>query len=298
MKNKHIHIAQALATDKDAKGKAYGKKVYDQLHDYFGDRLQVITNTHQNIWCRDFMPVSNGTGELIQFAYRPAYLMETAKGQKTIPESEEIYQELGLQKVSLSTIVLDGGNVELLGDKAIVTDRVFRDNGKVNLVDKQKLVAELKKALAVDQVIVIPQYPYDFTGHVDGLVRFVDEHTVLINDYTEELEDVANDKNSYRRKLMDQWHHSFIDVLLNSRLNIATLPYTANPENGPSSAQGVYLNFLELDDCMVMPTFDDEPNDNQAADRLQALYGKPVERIESLELSKEGGVINCVTWAE
>ncbi|PCJ67357.1 MAG: hypothetical protein COA58_03285 [Bacteroidetes bacterium] len=291
-----IYIAKTLESDKDAKGHLYGKKVFDQLHDHFGSRLKLITNSHNNIWCRDYMPIRNGRGDLVQFSYAPSYLMGSVKGRKTIPEPREIHQELGLKNVSFSEIILDGGNVELRGKKAIVTDRVFRDNNKINLVKKKELVAELIEWLAVDTLILIPQYPYDFTGHVDGLIRFVDERTVLINDFTQELIDTVLDPNSYRQKIMDQWHHSFMNVLLSSGLKIKTLPYTASLENGTTSAQGVYLNFLELDDRIVMPTFGDKANDKEAARRLEALYRKPVQRIEATELSQKGGVINCVTW--
>jgi len=32
------------------------------------------------------------------------------------------------------------------------------------------------------QVIIIPEYPHELTGHADGLIRFIDDDTVFINE--------------------------------------------------------------------------------------------------------------------
>ena len=42
--------------------------------------------------------------------------------------------------------------------------------------------------LNVDEMIIIPEQPDDWTGHADGMVRFVDNNTVVINDYSKETD--------------------------------------------------------------------------------------------------------------
>ena len=43
----------------------------------------------------------------------------------------------------------------------------------------------LRDELRVAELIVIPKEPYDEIGHADGMVRFLDAKTVLVNDYSE-----------------------------------------------------------------------------------------------------------------
>lgn len=44
--------------------------------------VKELTNT-KDIWCRDYMPIQNRLGELVQFKYNPSYL----KGKKEWEES-------------------------------------------------------------------------------------------------------------------------------------------------------------------------------------------------------------------
>lgn len=55
-----------------------------------------------------------------------------------------------------------------------MTDRVFKDNPTY---ERKKLIKDLYELLQVDKLYFVPEQPGDFTGHSDGMVRFVDEHT-------------------------------------------------------------------------------------------------------------------------
>ena len=77
--------------------------------------------------------------------------------------------------------MLDGGNVVRWGSRCLVTDKVFRENPGV---DRDDLLGRLREALRVEDLIVIPKEPYDVVGHADGVVRFLDDRLVVINDYS------------------------------------------------------------------------------------------------------------------
>lgn len=137
--------------------------------------VKELTNT-KDIWCRDYMPIQNRLGELVQFKYNPSYL----KGKKEWEESRSdvhIVCETNGIKPIYSDINIDGGNIVLYNDKAILTDRIFIENPNY---DKDKLIAELECLLKA-KIIVIPAIKTDITGHADGMVRFVNENTILGN---------------------------------------------------------------------------------------------------------------------
>ena len=76
--------------------------------------------------------------------------------------------------------MIDGGNIVRWYDAAIMTDEIYVENPGV---ERPRLRDRLRALLEVDRLILIPKEPYDKIGHADGMVRFVDSTTVLVNDY-------------------------------------------------------------------------------------------------------------------
>ena len=73
----------------------------------------------KDIWMRDFMPILLDDGRLISYDYDPDYLKDEKYSHlrtKIQPLKEHI------------NLVLDGGNFVRLGGKAIMTDKIFREN--------------------------------------------------------------------------------------------------------------------------------------------------------------------------
>ncbi len=62
-----------------------------------------------------------------------------------------------------------------------MTDKVVRENPGIG---RSELLGMLRGLLRVEDLIVIPSEPYDVLGHADGVVRFLDEGNVVINDYS------------------------------------------------------------------------------------------------------------------
>ena len=200
MKNK-VFISAYLKDDKNKNGEFYGGEVYEALHDIEGLEIVEIQNHKKNVWCRDYMPVKRADGKLVQFTYKPGYMQGMIKYENNFPEPAEIAKELKGKGVDAeiisSQIVLDGGAIDVLGDQAIVSDRVFRDNQNMKPMD---ILKEIKKKLNLKKLIVIPQDPYDVFGHVDGLTRFIDYDRVLINDLSGLLKEIEVEKNRKKAK--------------------------------------------------------------------------------------------------
>ncbi len=299
MKNK-IFISAHLKDDKNQQGK-FGLDVYKSLYDIEELEIIEIQNHKKNSWCRDYMPVKRADGKLVQFKYYPGYMRDIIKWEDSFPDAKAIEKELrdyGLeQEIIQSTIILDGGAIEVLDDQAILSDRVFRDN---NAIDKYDLLKEIKDKLKLSRLIVIPQYPVnDFTGHVDGIVRFVNSQTVLINDESY-LKKKEKYKSFYLGKLMEQWHYTFLMAFENAGLKVEKIPMTtfkALRNSKEKEFEGLHINFLKLDNLIVMPTFGKETDDVAASERLEELYNRKVIGIDATKLAPEGGLINCVTWS-
>jgi agmatine/peptidylarginine deiminase len=72
------------------------------------------------------------------------------------------------------------------------------------------------------------------------------------------------------------------------------LPVSYKEDGSDSSGEGIYINFLLLEDLIIMSSYKNS-SDDKAAERLCDLYKRPVKKIYAPELSKEGVMINCVT---
>lgn len=227
----------------------------------------------KDVWVRDYMPVRTRTGKYVSFRYEPSYLKQHGHLRTVYGEGRDVW--LPELNAEASNINLDGGNVVFSPSReiAVVSDRVFKENSSLT---ESELLCELERLLEA-RVIVIPALgeDLDMTGHADGMVRFVSESTVIGNDTGDEHE--AN----IRRALESEG------------LTVVCFPYYET--GGFLSAEGCYLNYLETDRALFLPVFGNR-NDVRAFDAASKLFDKEVVPVYALEIARDGGVLNCVTW--
>ena len=235
----------------------------------------------KDIWCRDYMPIQTESGKLIQFRYDPSYLKGKKEWEDSRSDVREVCRQNGFEPV-FSTINLDGGNVLLCSGRAIVSDRIFSENPEYN--DKEQLIRELSELLEAE-IIVIPAQKGDYTGHADGMVRFVNHDTILGNNRSEEY------KN---------WSNGIEKVLKDKNIKYIDVPffYGYKDSKHPENAIGIYVNYLEVGNLIVLPVFEVEGNrDAESIETFKRVFpNKIIETINYNEIALEGGVLNCSTW--
>jgi agmatine/peptidylarginine deiminase len=214
----------------------------------------------------------------LQYRYEPDYLRDGFEHLMSRPGDIAPIPEV--ESCSTSDIILDGGNVVRWGSRCIMTEKVFRENPRLARGD---LLATLREALRVEDLIVIPKEPYDVVGHADGVVRFLDDGLVAINDYSAAAA-------WYGRRLRS--------ILRRAGLEWVELPY--RPEDaihdGIPSAVGCYANFLMVRGLIVVPAFG-LPEDDIALRVVEEHAGSSaVTSLDCSDLARGGGVLNCVTW--
>lgn len=231
----------------------------------------------KDIWCRDYMPIQTESGKLIQFRYDPSYL----KGNKEWEESRsnviDVCKANGID-AQFSDINLDGGNVLICDGRAILSNRLFSENPGIG---KEELINELGRLLECE-IIIIPAENDDMTGHADGMVRFVNKSTILGNTMAEEYKYWQDGM----QKVIDKYNLKYIDVPF----------FVPKTPKYPYSAVGIYVNYLEVNNLIVMPVFGRE-EDQKAFDVIQKAFpDKVIEEINYNDVAQEGGLLNCTTW--
>ncbi|RYY77923.1 MAG: hypothetical protein EOO69_12775 [Moraxellaceae bacterium] len=237
--------------------------------------VQWLSGT-RDIWARDYMPVRAANGQWVQFTYAPDYLMDSKSGRASITDVTPILDSLGIAPKRTS-IIADGGNLVRFGKKALACHKLLLDNPGWQPLE---LIAEVKSLLGLDQLVLLPQEPGDIFGHADGMARFVDEETVLVNDYS--------------------WHKDRLrmDVLANlynAGLKVIELPYDPKGNTSWMSVRGSYINFVQLDSNRVLvPVFGDSLDETALA--VLRKHFRKVIAVPCTELSRKGGLLHCISW--
>lgn len=222
------------------------------------------------------MPIQIELNKFVRFVYNPSYL-QTKKYLKTISDVDLICNEIGINTFK-TNIILDGGNVTRTTNKVIMTDRVFVDNPTYK---RKQLVKELYELLQVDKLYFVPEQPSDFTGHSDGMVRFMDENTVVINDYQREK----------------KWFYRAFEIAIhNTGLEYIKIPYNVYDNKSNDQANGDYINYLQMENTVIVPTFGIKEDDEVVKQFETIFTGQTITTIDSNEIANDGGILNCITW--
>lgn len=238
-----------------------------------GVPIDIIPDT-KDIWCRDYMPVQIDDAMFCQFDYAPDYLR--GYEQLVTPPCRRPFMHDYRQE----PIVLDGGNVVASRSKVILTDKIYKENPSIERPRLRQRLEEVFQA----ECIFIPKEPYDVIGHSDGLVRFVSENRVLVNDY-------STVDPGYEKRLRSLLDKKGLEVE-----KLSMFEEEGTGRHGVPSAVGIYINFLRVGDAVVIPAYD-RPEDQLALEKLRAVL--PEARVIQLpcrRLAEKGGVLNCVSW--
>ena len=242
--------------------------------------FRFLQNT-RDIWCRDYMPVQTASGKLVQFRYDPSYLHGKPEWEASRTNPREVCDANGIKPDLFSDINLDGGNVLLCEDRAVISDRVFSENPDR---DKQSLIAELANLLEAE-IIIIPSQKGDMTGHADGMVRFIDRNTLLGNDRSMEYK---------------YWTKGINAVMRQHAIHYADVPFfqTYKDPKHPEQSIGIYVNYLEIGNLILLPVFEISGNkDKEAFSRIRTLFpGRVVIPFNCNDIALEGGLLNCISW--
>lgn len=239
--------------------------------DLLNIKYKLLNNT-KDIWLRDFMPVKTKSGKYISFRYKPSYLDNYDELRTDF--RNEVAPNLALENLVFSDINFDGGNVVFSPskEKVIISDRVYSENPSWH---KAELTAKLAKLLEAN-VIIIPSLKSDMTGHADGMVRFVNENTVVANAPLSPL--------GFETKVKKALQNHGIEVL--------DFPYF---DSNGDSAIGCYLNFLETGQAIFLPVFSVD-TDNKAVQTAKHIFHKAIIPVNINEIAADGGLLNCISW--
>lgn len=228
-----------------------------------------------DIWMRDFTTVN--PLDPIQFTYTDASMSLNLSKQVQQSFIDFAYENyLDFKKTNYW---IDGGNiVDNYEGRIITTDRFLEDN----FLNYNQGVAFLKDKLKASEVAILPADD-EVLAHADGMVMWVAEDVLLVNDYS--------DDPAFRKEVMDELNYAFPNV------EIIELPldYSGNGWGKIQSACGININSILTFRNLYVPTFGMQ-HEAAALDLIEESSDRNVIEVNAEGVCEMGGSVRCLTW--
>lgn len=259
----------------------------------------IIHKTNRS-WMRDSGPiiVKNGTKrEALNFNFNGWAKYKNYQLDKFVPAKVADFIDVPLTQVTYKgkPVIVEGGAIDVNGKGTLLTSEECLMHPTIQVRNpgftKEDYEAVFKEYLGVTNVIWLGDgiEGDDTHGHIDDLCRFVNEDTIVTI--------VETDKNDSNYKpLQDN-----LKRLQNAKLEngkspvIVALPMPKRVDFEDLRLPASYANFLILNNCVLVPTFNDS-NDRVALNILSECFpDREVIGISCIDFIWGFGTLHCLS---
>ncbi|MES3018279.1 MAG: agmatine deiminase family protein [Bacteroidota bacterium] len=263
-------------------------------------KVSFIVHRTNRSWMRDSGPVMvyNGTKrEALNFNFNGWAKYKNFQLDKHVPEKVATFLKAPLTQVTYKgkAVVLEGGAIDVNGKGTLLTSEECLMHPSIQVRNpgftKADYEAVFSEYLGITNVIWLGDgiEGDDTHGHIDDLCRFVNADTIITV--------VESDpKSANYAPLQDN-----LVRLQNARLengnkpNIITLPMPQKLEFDNLSLPASYANFLILNNCVLVPIFND-PNDRHALNIIADCFpDREIIPINAIDLIWGFGTLHCLS---
>jgi agmatine deiminase len=209
-----------------------------------------------------------------------------------IPNS--ISTDLGIPRIDLSAMVLEGGSLEHDGNGTMIATRscITHPSRNPNLTETQ-IENYMTNYMGITKFIWLDGvYGQDITDHhADGFIKFANDSTIITMDSLD----------------LDYWLLTGQEINLvhdatntsNEPFNVVIVPLTQSTVKSTLGTdlgiKGSYCNYYIGNESILVPIYND-PNDTIALNIIQGVYpNRTVVGINVQNLYEYGGMTHCVT---
>lgn len=261
--------------------------------------VELFDHPNDDVWCRDHGPIfvrHQQTGEvaLTDWGFN-------AWGGKFPPWDRDdaiprrIAESLDLRRFA-GGMILEGGAIEINArGQLLTTEAVLLNPNRNPHLSRAEVEQHLRDGLGVREILWLPSgiEGDDTDGHIDDLVRFVNDDTLLAC--------VESDRDSPNHPVL-----AANLELLRTFHTAGGRPFDIVPMPMPQPCEvpgwrlpvlpASYVNYLLVNGGVLAPTFRQPSNDDRALGILRDLFpDREVIAIDCLDLVEEGGTLHCLT---
>ena len=292
-------VEQVFLVVADEKLKA---KVTDMLKMAFIDlhHVSFIIHKTNRSWMRDSGPIviKNGNDrEALNFNFNGWAKYKNFKLDKHVPSKVSDFLKIALTQVEYKgkPVILEGGAIDTNGKGTLLTSEECLMDPEIQVRNpgftKADYEAIFKEYLGITNVIWLGCgiEGDDTHGHIDDLCRFVNEDTIITV-----VEKDKSDPNF--EPLQDNLKRLKKSVLEDGKSpKIVELPMPKKLEFDGLRIPASYANFLILNKCVLVPTFND-PNDRIALNIIADCFPeREIIGMSAIDLIWGFGTLHCLS---
>jgi len=260
------------------------------------DRIECYDYETDDIWIRDYGPLfllSEDSSKLCIADWRyNAWGDKFPKQEKDDRATAWIADRLGLRRFT-SESVLEGGAIESNGaGQLMTTEAVLLNPNRNGGTTVHRMEQKLCSGLGVDSVLWLKDglAGDDTDGHIDNLARFFKSDGILIADTTDSNNpnlETLQENIARLQNFRTPEGRPFASVQV-------PLPEVANHDGGPLAAS--YLNYLVLNDAVLVPTYGQNEPDRDALEILGDCFPeREIVGFDCSDIIHEGGALHCMS---
>jgi len=284
------------------KDKAQQDKVQEMLATAHVDTKQLVY-IHQKTnrsWMRDSGPIvvyNNEKREALNFNFNGWAKYSNYQLDKHVPETVAKTLKAPITQVVYkgNPVILEGGAIDVNGKGTLLTSEECLLDPEIQVRNpgftKEDYEAVFKEYLGVTNTIWLGNgiVGDDTHGHIDDLARFVNETTIVTV-----VEDNKEDANyNYLQDNLKRLQPSKLET--GKTPKIVTLPMPKPLWFDGIRIPASYANFLILNNCVLMPMFNDA-NDRIALNILAECFpDREVVGISAIDLIWGFGTLHCLS---
>ena len=273
--------------------------VKQQLADLPQSKLKIYPISTNDTWARDFGPISvlcNNLPVLYDFKFNAWGLKFAANFDNLI--NSNLYKAGAFGETRLINhlnLVLEGGSIESDGNGCILTTASCllskNRNGEFKKNEIEKYFFDnfgTKKVLWLNHGFLEGD---DTDSHIDTLARICPGNTIM---YVEcnDINDCHYTELHEMKKELEQFTDADGNKFKLVKLPMPRPIYDEDNYRLPAT----YANFLITNKSVLVPTYGQPDNDNQALEAIKTVFhDKEVKGIDCNALIKQHGSLHCIT---
>lgn len=259
----------------------------------------IIYKTNRS-WMRDSGPIivyNNGKREALNFNFNGWAKYTNYQLDKHVPKEVSTFLNIPLTQVIYNgkPVIVEGGAIDVNGKGTLLTSEECLLHPSIQVrnknFSKKDYEAVFKEYLGITNVIWLGDgiVGDDTHGHIDDLCRFVNEDTIITV--------VEEDKKDANYKpLQDN-----LKRLQKAKLENGNSPKIVTlPMPNPLIFEGIripasYANFLILNKCVLVPTFNDEKDRIALNTIAECFPNRKIIGINAIDLIWGFGTLHCLS---
>ncbi|MEO0961654.1 MAG: agmatine deiminase family protein [Pseudomonadota bacterium] len=283
----HIEFAKRIAAP-DRVLVLAGADTVDRYEEALGSD-RVTTAAMGDVWARDFGIMDAGRNVMVRYTAAGQIGTDAGQGDDGMGQfyADEVQEALAefLEESGVdfgdSDLLNDGGNWVYDGaGHAVVSTKFLADNQ----MSETEARAALRSLTGASEIAFVEADDVGGLEHADGMVSFIDDGVLLVNDY--------GDSPDYENKLLADLKRGLPSVAIHT----IVAPYDDSniQDERFGSACGIYTNALVTHHAVYLPQFG-VAEDAQALEAVQALTDKQVIPVPSQGVCHLGGGVRCMS---